>query len=326
MDIFSEMTSTQIKPPPAPNHLLQSQIFRRTGANAFVQLIPEKLIFNGFQPNEKTTKTIKILNISKSRQKFHILPPETPFFSIDYKKFDGPHVPGVALKVEVSFKPDSWRVYQDSIKLHCPDPEENLILPIHAYPSVDVSNFPKKIDFLNVKLGSKASRSFTIWSRSHIDFEYNIGLKNNDDFSVKPSGNGIIPAGNSAEFTVTYFPKEYCTKSSELSLIITSGPLIKPLKSLITGNCKLRALKELPSRHEREAATKIVNNPKPKSKKHIRQKSLEVLPKIENTLSHLSSQHGTNKILVRYPFWYLFLNNFSSVKLCKIYLIDQNTK
>ena len=161
-------TKKHVPTNPPPNHLLQSQVFRRQGSNSIIKILPmDKINFTGFQPNQPMRKIVKILNTSRTRQRFHIIPPQTEYFTIDYKKIDGPHVPGTSIPITVTLHPIAWKSYTDAIRIHCPEPHDNLIIPLHAYPSVDTSRFPARIDFKNLKLGSKASKCFTIWSKSN---------------------------------------------------------------------------------------------------------------------------------------------------------------
>jgi len=230
---------------PRTNPLIDSQIFRRIGKNNLIKIVPEKILFTGFQPNQPMDKIVKILNISSQRQRFHILPPQSEFFKIDYKKKQGPHVPGMSIPVTVTFRPSAWKTYTDCIRIHCPEGEDNLIIPLHAYPSVDTSSVPRRIDFNNVKLGALVTRRFTIWSKSDLDIKYHANLKEGDTgsvcFKLHPSGEGIIPSGNSLEFKVVYNPKEYCTKMTSMKLVIDCGSSEVDSPALIvdiSGNCK----------------------------------------------------------------------------------------
>lgn len=48
-------------PNPPPNHLLQSQVFRRQGSNSIIKILPmDKINFTGFQPNQPMRKIVKV--------------------------------------------------------------------------------------------------------------------------------------------------------------------------------------------------------------------------------------------------------------------------
>jgi len=298
-----------------PNHLLQSQVFRRVGSNAIVKILPsDKVSFTGFQPNEPMKKVVKVLNISSQRQRFHIIPPQSEYFTIEYTKFDGPHVPGTSLPITVTLHPIAWKTYNDAIRIHCPEPNDNLIIPLHAYPSVDTARFPARMDFRDIKLGGRVTKSFTIWSKSNTDMSFCATLKETDCFRVTPAGNGTIPAGNSVEFKVTYTPKEYCTKMTNLRLQIFGADSSNPIPALlcaISGNCKV---KEMPE--EEISSTRSQRKPRPpvsvKSSSGSRKGSARSLAttganssasesaarKKQPKHTNPSTQHGVNQLLL----------------------------
>ena len=303
-------------PNPPPNHLLQSQVFRRQGSNSIIKVLPmDKINFTGFQPNQPMKKTVKILNTSRTRQRFHIIPPQTEYFTISYKKFDGPHVPGTSIPITVTLHPNAWKTYTDAIRIHCPEGTDNLIIPLHAYPSVDTSRFPKRIDFKDLKLGSKSQKSFIIWSKSSTDVEYCIQLKDTDSFKVQPSGNGVIPAGNSVEFKITYTPKEYCTKTTLLRLQVglNEGEQVQPLLCQLSGNCKVKELSE----DDEEVFIKKRTSPKnlkpiksakkgtermisaKTSKSTTTTASQQIRRKQSKQLSNITTHHGVNQLLLK---------------------------
>lgn len=317
--LSSPETEAGLKPPGPPNHLIESQIFRKTGKNNLIRIIPEKVLFTGFQPNVKMEKIVKILNISSQRQRFHILPPQTEFFKIVYKKKEGPHVPGMAIPVTISFTPKAWKTYSDCIRIHCPENEENLLIPLHAYPSVDTSSVPRRIDFHDIKLGHSVNKKFTIWSKSNLTVKFSATMTGSNSFKLIPSGEGEIPSGNSQEFKIIYNPKEYCIKMAEMKLLIESGNVNIDNSEIvidISGNCKSpnlpdvlevaeqRLNKDLGRGHQHQANKSkhraTLSKKTSKNSKNLQQKNFTTTmdAKSFNAPQTIHTQHGVNKLLL----------------------------
>jgi hypothetical protein len=51
-----------------------------------VHVKPETIHFDGFEINERHTKKLVILNASADVLRMHIIPPQSKYFSIKYKK------------------------------------------------------------------------------------------------------------------------------------------------------------------------------------------------------------------------------------------------
>ena len=223
-------------------------------------------------------------------------------------------MPGTSIPITVTLHPIAWKTYTDAIRIHCPEPNDNLIIPLHAYPSVDTSRFPARIDFKNLELGSKSHRTFTIWSKSSTDMEYSIQLKDADNFKVQPNGVGTIPAGNSIEFKITYTPKEYCTKTTILRLQVGLDGInpVQPLLCQVSGNCKVKKLSEDEEIHVKKLS-KNSKSPKPPKKLNLQSRTLsaktskstattasEVIKKKQSKqLSNITTHHGVNQLLLK---------------------------
>ena len=116
-------------------------------------MTPHEIHFDGFELNQIQTRELHILNRSSEVLRVDILPPQTSFFQIDYKK---PQrlVTGFSIHVKILFKPTQWQYYHDAIRIHTPERDEHLIVPIHAYPIILLDGIlPNTYQFPNTPLG-----------------------------------------------------------------------------------------------------------------------------------------------------------------------------
>ena len=220
-----------------PNHILDTKIFNKLAQNEIVKIDPSVVFFSGFKPGRPKKKLLRICNVSTEKQNIHVIPPATKYFQIHYSK-PARFVPGYMLDVAVKFVADEWRYYHDCIRVHCKG-EENLIVPLHAYPVVDTSDFPKKIVFAprQVILGDSTSKKFSLSSHCPVSFEYQISvLQSHPSFSVQPL-TGTIDANSSTEISVNFKPTEYITAHMRLQLV-TSQFNAEPMICDVTASCR----------------------------------------------------------------------------------------
>ncbi len=99
--------------------------------------------------------------------------------------------------------------------------DENLLIPIHAYPITSAYDFPTKYSFPKTPVGKSVTKSFNMRSTAPIEFEYLIEVTEyNPAFRIEPL-EGIIPFNRDAFINVTYSPTEFCTSSFAVKLIIS---------------------------------------------------------------------------------------------------------
>ena len=96
--------------------------------------------FGGYKVGQTLRQKVKIVNKSGSSQRMHLLMPDTGAFSAKVVK-RGIVAPGMSEVVTISFVPEEWKYYYDSIRIHCD--AGNLVVPIHAYPTVNEVKFPR---------------------------------------------------------------------------------------------------------------------------------------------------------------------------------------
>lgn len=231
-EVYGESPKERAKP---PHHLLETQIFPNLHKNETFQVEPEQLSF--IMQHKSKSKKLRVINTSASRQNFHVIEPiNHKVWSISYKKPDGGLVPGGNIEINVKFicphNTENNSIYQDSIRLHCSG--GNLLIPLYAYPTIDTSNFPSKINFGSVPLGQETIRTITLTAPDNESFDYSCTMHPpSDTFHVHPSCGTI--QGNS-DISVFYRPTEFITSSTNMQIIFSTFDR-KMLKCKINGNC-----------------------------------------------------------------------------------------
>lgn len=89
---------------------------------------------------------------------------------------------------------------------------ENLLIPIHAYPTLNETKFPTRVDFGVCALSDTRVKPVVIACKVPIDFEFEITyVKRNPLFSVAPM-RGIVPANGSITVAITFNPVTLATE------------------------------------------------------------------------------------------------------------------
>ncbi|XP_062604429.1 cilia- and flagella-associated protein 221-like isoform X2 [Saccostrea cucullata] len=210
-----------------PNHLLETKIYSKVSQNACVLAKPAIIHFGGFEVDKKHVQSLQIVNASTEVIRMHIIPPQSKYFYLKYKKTER-LVPGLTIDCTIEFSPDEWRYYYDCIRINCPG-EENLVIPIHAYPVMSTRDFPTQFNFPPVPVGHKMTQLFPLRCEGPVDFEYQlIYVQPHPSFTVHPMS-GIIPAHGQTEVSVTFAPLEFQTALMKIQLTISqfnSQPIV----------------------------------------------------------------------------------------------------
>ncbi|XP_073503665.1 cilia- and flagella-associated protein 221 [Phyllobates terribilis] len=217
-----------------PNHLLESRVYMTLGSNVLFAAEPAVLHFGGFEIGRTLHQVLKLVNKSADVSNVHIIPPQSKHFTISYKKADR-FAPGLALTVDVQFVADEWRYYYDCIRVHGKG-EETLLVPLHAYPVMDLLDFPSHVSLSSVPLGRSALHILRLCCRCPVDFEFCIVCSPlHKDFTVSPSS-GVVPGWGQLEVTVNYTPSTYGTSQVRLELLISEFNA-RPRVCVVTGTC-----------------------------------------------------------------------------------------
>ncbi|XP_041834563.1 cilia- and flagella-associated protein 221 isoform X2 [Melanotaenia boesemani] len=216
-----------------PNHLLESKIHSKLRSNSQIQAEPPELHFSGFKLGGSYVKILKLINISSDVVNIHIIPTLTKYFQTTYtKKYR--LIPGLAYSLKVGFCPDEWRYFYDCIRVHCQG-EENLLIPVHAYPVIDDLHIPPRIDLSAVPLGQSVCHVIPLRCSCPIDFEFQVFVvQPHEAFTIHPL-TGVIPAMAEAMITVTFSPFQYETSQVTFQLVLSQFNT-KPYLCTITGS------------------------------------------------------------------------------------------
>ncbi|KAM4026225.1 LOW QUALITY PROTEIN: cilia- and flagella-associated protein 221 [Anomaloglossus baeobatrachus] len=217
-----------------PDHLLESRVYMKLSSNHVFAAEPGILHFGGFEIGKCHRQVLKLVNISADVCNVHIIPPQSKHFTIRYKKA-GRFVPGLALSVDVQFVADEWRYYYDCIRIHC-EGEETLLVPLHAYPTMDLLDFPSHVSFSDVPLGRSALQLLRLCCRCPVDFQFSIVCSpSHKDFDISLAS-GMVPGGGLVEVMVTYTPSCYGTAQVTLELQVSEFSA-RPRVCVVTGTC-----------------------------------------------------------------------------------------
>ena len=199
---------------------------------AVFRALPSVIHFGGFHLKDVQRQVFHVVNISDKSQRMSIVAPTTAYFRIEYDK-QGMLAPGMEQAITIEFMPTEWRYYYDCLRIV--GEEENLLIPVHAYPVMNEVYFPSSLDFGTVALGSAVARDLELRCKVPIEFEYELTVEQqHPDITVTPL-QGVIPANGSATIRVRYRPVKLQVARARLVLRVSQFDF-EPLTCEIVGN------------------------------------------------------------------------------------------
>mmetsp|Transcript_48024 Transcript_48024/g.88421 ORF Transcript_48024/g.88421 Transcript_48024/m.88421 type:complete len:895 (+) Transcript_48024:134-2818(+) len=230
------------KPQYVRHPLLEKCSFEQLHRNDVIESKPHTLHFAGFQINKEHSQVLKIVNISPKTLRLAIIPPTTPWFKTNIDK-KGLVAPGMSEEIIVTFTPDEWRYYHDALKIFCGNISENLVVPIHAYPSAMGIDLPKMVDFGCVPLGTTRTKSIPLTCKIPIQFEFEVSIiEDHPDFEITPL-QGVVPANGTTNLALTFLPTKHRTCRAELQVSVSQFDF-EPVNIVVVGNAVPELTKE----------------------------------------------------------------------------------
>jgi len=233
--------------------LLDKSTFDKLHRNSIIETQPHILHFGGFQIHKEHCHVLRIINIAASSKRVYVIGPSTPYFRIEHNS-KGFLAPGMSEEITVMFTPHEWRYHYDTIKVFCGEGSDNLLVPIHAYPSTNSIALPRIIDFGSVAIGTKRAKVLPLSCKVPLHFEFNIlVLDAHPDFHISPL-EGVIPPDGAVNVTITFLPSKHRTARMEIQ--VNSAPFdCEPMQITVVGSSAPNvARNELMQQHRAELA------------------------------------------------------------------------
>lgn len=240
------------------NPLTDDMVYSKLQRNKYFEVQPSVVYFGGFVLDHMHEQVVHLVNISSQTKRIHILQCETPFFRVCVDK-KGRVAPGMSEQLRIQFTPNEWRYYYDMVRIHSED--DNLIIPLHAYPTVvpipapgpvprntiqsraQAEFFPSKVDMGWCQLSKTIRKLVPISCDVPVDFEFSVRvLEPHPDMEVGPM-QGFVPGEDTAYVTFAYTPSRMATATMTVEVSISQFGF-KPQKCAVIGSAGPGAIRE----------------------------------------------------------------------------------
>lgn len=173
---------------------------------------------------------IDIINISTRIERMNILPLSSVVFKLDYSLI-GSLAPGLSQKVRVRFYPKEYKYYYGCIRIH--GEEDDLLVPIHAYPVLNVVEFPRTMKFGTCFLAEEAVKKIDLKCSLPIQFSFELDIIKPHPYITIAPLKGIIPSNGSVTVKVAFNPITLGTCSAIIRLHVAQHGF-EPIECVIT--------------------------------------------------------------------------------------------
>lgn len=286
-----------------PLSLLQTKTFRSASGSSALKPLPSIIHFGGFEVGKTHTIILKLLNSGADRTRVNIIPPTTEFFKASYQKREA-LIPGTAEEVQILFTPSEYRYYYDCIRVHGQN-DENILVPIHAYPVVGEVQLPSLVDMGTCPLAETKVKKFSLSCSVPIDFEFSVNVVTPHPFFAVVPEHGTIPAKGTTEVCVAFTPQNYTTSTMVFELLLSQFNA-KPIRCTVHGTSAAGLHKRTEIEAQREPTPpKTTKKAKPpKSLQATNKPSEATKPKAQSIdglviPSALATVHHINSVLTQ---------------------------
>ncbi|CAM9368319.1 unnamed protein product [Ectocarpus fasciculatus] len=233
--VMKELAPLVAMPPPsdaAVHSRLAKHRYSRLGRNLLFEARPAVVHFGGYVLGKAHSQCVRVVNISRTSQRLHILGPATDNFKMRCNK-KGLVAPGSSEVIHVDFHPREHRYHYDCLRLHTDS--ENLLVPLHAYPVMNDVIFPERLDFGVRALGETVRRVVKMVCKVPIQFEFEIEVtKSHPHFKIGPL-RGMVPANGAVEVYIEHTPVNASSAEMHLLVSVSQQFNFTPIVCVVTG-------------------------------------------------------------------------------------------
>ena len=258
-----------------------AEINFKAGGNGLLQVEPKVVIFKGFEIGKKYELTLKVINMSKFPQRISFISPTTQNFKAKFSR-GGLISCGLSETVVVYFYPNKYEYFQDFIQVYGEE-NEKLIVPIEAYPVMNINKYPKYvpkyISFDGIMINHTAEKILSFYNQIEDgSFEYEfVPIKTCPEITLNPIYSEV-KAKTEVQVKIVFNPMKYGTFLSEYEFRLSEYNF-EPVKVAISGVCKVFDKSKLDFDEIRANNDNIANDYKESSLSKMRSVNYRLKPK-----------------------------------------------